>query len=87
MEPRRVCPKMHELVVARRGKAELERSARSVAFRARIILECSAGANNAAVAAKLRTTRLTVGMSRNRFTAEGLVGLGEEARPGAPRER
>jgi hypothetical protein len=81
MEPRRVCPKMHELVVARRGKAELERSARSVAFRARIILECSAGA------AKLRTTRLTVGMSRNRFTAEGLVGLGEEARPGAPRER
>ncbi len=83
---------MHELVVSQAQKAELERiarqsrSARSVAFRARIILECAGGANNAAVAAKLRTTGFTVGVWRNRFIAEGLVGLGDEPRPGAPRE-
>jgi transposase len=83
---------MHELVVSPAQKAELERiarqsrSARSVAFRARIILECAGGASNAAVAAKLRTTGLSVGVWRNRFIAEGLVGLGDEPRPGAPRE-
>ena len=62
------------------------RSARSVAFRARIVLECAGGASNAAVAAKLRTTGFTVGLWRNRFIAEGLAGLGDEPRPGAPRE-
>ena len=73
-------------------RAELERlarqsrSARSVAFRARIVLECAGGASNAAVAAKLRTTGFTVGLWRNRFIAEGMVGLGDEPRPGAPRE-
>jgi transposase len=83
---------MHELVVSPAQEAELERiarqsrSARSVAFRARIILECAGGASNAAVAAKLRTTGITVGLWRNRFIAEGLVGLGDEPRPGAPRE-
>jgi len=83
---------MHELVVSPAQEAELERiarqsrSARSVAFRARIILECAGGASNAAVAAKLRTTGLTVGVWRNRFIVEGLVGLGDEPRPGAPRE-
>ena len=92
MEPRRGRPKMHELVVSPEQKAELERmarqsrSARSVAFRARIILECLSGASNAAVAAKLRTTGFTVGLWRNRFIAEGIVGLGDEPRPGAPRE-
>jgi transposase len=38
------------------------------------------------VAAKLRTTGFTVGLWRNRFIAEGVVGLGDEPRPGAPRE-
>jgi transposase len=92
MESDRGRPKMHELVVSPAQEAELERiarqsrSARSVAFRARIILECATGASNAAVAAKLRTTGFTVGLWRNRFIAEGLVGLGDEPRPGAPRE-
>src|SRR5882672_7648092 len=92
MEPRRGRPKMHELVVSPAQKVELERiarqsrSARSVAFRARIILECARGANNAAVAAKLRTTGFTVGLWRNRFIADGMVGLGDEMRPGAPRQ-
>ncbi len=66
--------------------ARQSRSARSVAFRARIVLECAGGASNAAVAAKLRTTGFTVGLWRNRFIAEGVVGLGDEPRPGAPRE-
>jgi transposase len=66
--------------------ARQSRSARSIAFRARIVLECAAGASNAAVAAKLRTTGFTVGLWRNRFIAEGVVGLGDEPRPGAPRE-
>jgi len=43
-------------------------SSRSLAFCARIILECAGGANNAAVAAKLRTTGFTAGISRNRST-------------------
>lgn len=85
-------PKKRELVVSPVLRVELEhiarqsRSARSAAFRARIILECAGGASNAAVAAKLRTTGFTVGLWRNRFIAEGLAGLGDEPRPGAPRE-
>jgi transposase len=92
MEPRRGRPKKHELVVSAAQRTELKhrarqsRSARSVAFRARIILECDTGASKAAVAAKLRTTGFTVGLWRNRFIAEGIAGLGDEPRPGAPRE-
>ena len=92
MEARRGRPKKHDLVVSPGQRAELERlarqsrSARSLAFRARIILECVGGLNNAAVAAKLRTTGFTVGLWRNRFIAEGIAGLGDEPRPGAPRE-
>jgi transposase len=92
MKPRRGRPKKHELVVSPAQRIELERiarqsrSARSVAFRARIILECAGRASNAAVAAKLRTTGFTVGLWRNRFLAEGVVCLGDDPRPGAPRE-
>jgi transposase len=92
MGPSRGRPKKHELVVSPAQKAELERiarqsrSSRSSAFRARIVLECTSGASNAAVAAKLRTTGFTVGLWRNRFIAEGVAGLGDEPRPGAPRQ-
>ena len=92
MEPRRGRPKKHSLIVSPAQRVELERiarqsrSARSAAFRARIVLECAEGASNAAVAAKLRTTGFTVGLWRNRFIAEGVAGLGDEPRPGAPRE-
>jgi hypothetical protein len=87
MEPRRGRPKKHELVVSQAQSAELKRlarqsrSSRSVAFRARILLECAGGLSNATVAAKLRTTGFTVGLWRNRFIAEGLAGLGDEPRP------
>src|ERR1700756_3681979 len=92
MEARRGRPKKHQLVVSPGQRMELgriarqSRSARSMAFRARIILECARGASNAAVAAKLHTTGFTVGLWRNRFIAEGVAGLGDEPRPGAPPE-
>src|ERR1700758_5217999 len=85
-------PKQGELVVSPAQKRPLRqlfqhpRSSRSLAFRARIILECASGQNNAAVAAKLHTTGFSVGMWRNRFITEGLAGLGDEVRPGAPRQ-
>jgi len=92
MEPRRGRPKKHELLVSQVQQEELgrlarqSRSSQSVAFRARIILACAAGLSNAAAAAKLHTSTGTVGLWRNRFIAEGVAGLGDEPRPGAPRE-
>src|ERR1700758_5337018 len=80
MEPRRGRPKKHEPVVNNAQRAELERmerqsrSARSVAFRARIVLECAAGASNAAVAAKLRTTGFTMGLWRTVSSPKELWG-------------
>ena len=85
-------PKKLKLVISEVQRAELERlarqsrSSRSVAFRARIILGCASGLSNAAVAAKLHASAPTVGLWRNRFIAEGVSGLGDEPRPGAPRE-
>jgi len=49
-------------------------------------LECASGQNNAAVAAKLRTSGFTVGLWRNRFIRGGIAALGDEMRPGAPRQ-
>ena len=92
MEPRRGRPKKQELIVSEEQRSELRRlaaqarSSRAVAFRARIILGCASGLSNAAVAARLRTTGFTVGFWRSRFIAEGIAGLGDEPRPGAPRE-
>src|SRR5215469_3091525 len=92
MQPRRGRPQKRELVVSETQSVELERLAqhsrrsRSIAFRARILLDCSRGLSNAAVAAKLRTTGFTVGFWRNRFIAEGVAGLGDAPRPGAPRQ-
>lgn len=92
MEPQRGRPKKRELMVSKLQKAELERLARlarqsrPVAFRARIILDCASGRSNSAVATRLHTTGFTVGLWRSRFIAEGIAGLGDEPRPGAPRE-
>ncbi len=73
-------------------RTELERLARRhrtnrhLAFRARIVLACAEGANNVDVAAKLRTTPGTVGKWRGRFIRDGVDGLFDEDRPGAPRK-
>ena len=82
-------PTKRQLVVSPEQKLALQQlmqqpqNSRSLAFRARIILECAHGQNNAAVAAKLRTSGFTLGMWRNRFIRDGIAGLGDEVRPGA----
>jgi len=65
---------------ARRAK-----SAQSLALRSKIILRCADGMANTAVAAQLGCSEATVGKWRRRFVAEGLDGLTDEPRPGAPR--
>ena len=85
-------PTKRKLVVSPEQKLALRqliqqpRSSRSLAFRARIVLECARGQNNAAVAARLHTSGFTVGMWRNRFITGGIAALGDEVRPGAPRQ-
>jgi len=72
-------------------KAQLDAIARSrsvpVALnqRAKIVIASAAGETNIAVAARLRTTRETVGKWRRRFIQGRIAGLYDELRPGAPR--
>jgi transposase len=88
--PRSGGPKA-ELVVTDEQRAELERLAirartnRQIAFRAKIILASSDGLTNLDVARKLRCSPSTVGTWRKRFIADGVAGLVDEPRPGAPR--
>src|ERR1700685_3314628 len=60
-------------------------SAQRLALRARIILTCADGADNRAVAKRLRVTPHTVGKWRARFVADRLEGVTDGPRPGAPR--
>lgn len=64
----------------RRGK-----TAQALAQRARVVLNCSEGKSNTAVARELRLTNQTVGKWRSRFLDRRLDGLLDEPRPGAPR--
>ena len=52
--------------------------------RARVALLSAAGQDNAAIATQLRTSRVTVGLWRQRFLDAGLAGLAEAPRPGRP---
>ena len=60
-------------------------SAQSHVMRARIVLECAKGLDNEDVAELLGTTGQTVGKWRRRFIADGLEGLFDAPRLGAPR--
>ena len=60
-------------------------SARALAERARLVLECAAGKTNTVVARELRLTKQTIGKWRARFLGQRLEGLLDEPRPGAPR--
>lgn len=60
-------------------------SAQSHVMRARIVLECAKGLDNEDVAEQLGTTGQTVGKWRRRFIADGLEGLFDAPRLGAPR--
>jgi transposase len=65
--------------------ARRARSAPQVARRARIVLACAEGLDNTRVARKLRVSPQSVGKWRGRFVRQGLEGLHDEPRPGAPR--
>jgi transposase len=65
--------------------ARRPKSAQALALRCRIVLECAKGGHNIEVAARLGIHDDTVSKWRRRFLAEGLDGLHDEPRPGAPR--
>lgn len=89
--PRSGAPKA-TLMVTDPQRVELERLARRartnrhLAFRAKIVMACAEGATNLEVATRLRTTPHTVGRWRKRFVTDGVDGLFDEPRPGAPRK-
>src|SRR5206468_303802 len=60
-------------------------TARALAERARLVLECAAGKTNTVVARELRLTTRTIGKWRTRFLGQRLEGLLDEPRPGEPR--
>jgi transposase len=82
-------PKL-DLLLLPEQKRELERLAKApatpqkVALRARIALLAGQGLDNARIAQELDTSRVTVGLWRQRFVDFGLAGLEEAARPGRP---
>jgi transposase len=64
----------------RRGQGSLP-----LAMRARIVLGCHAGCTNRESAQRLKVTAQTVGKWRARFVAQGIQGLADQPRSGAPR--
>jgi transposase len=80
-----------EIVLGEEERAALESWARrpttanALASRARIVLACVEGGSDVAVGARLGVTRNTVGKWRRRYLTDGLDGLLDEPRPGAPR--
>jgi transposase len=66
--------------------AHRSRSQALLARRARVVLACTEGLDNKAVAKKLRCSLGMVGKWRTRFLKLRLEGLYDEPRPGAPRK-
>jgi transposase len=66
--------------------AHRARSQSLLARRARVVVACSEGLDNQAVAKKLRCSKGMVGKWRSRFLKARLEGLYDEPRPGAPRK-
>lgn len=68
------------------GWTRRSKTSQSLALRARIILACSRTTSNAEVAQALQVSRHTVGKWRKRFAEQGVDGLLDEPRSGAPRQ-
>jgi transposase len=83
--------RLKPLTVTRDEQQQLERwvrdcqGVRPLALRARIVLSCQAGYSNRESAKRLKVTAQTVGKWRARFVAQGLQGLTDLPRSGAPR--
>lgn len=60
----------------------VDRARPRLAERARIVLACGDGKSNAAVAAELNLTTVTVGKWRSRFAVDRLAGLADQPRSG-----
>ena len=73
-------------------RAELEalsrrrKTSQGLARRARIVLAAAEGLEDKEIAVRLEASADTVGKWRRRYAAEGLDGLYDEPRPGAPRQ-
>ncbi|MEK7877142.1 MAG: IS630 family transposase [Pseudomonadota bacterium] len=84
-------PVLMRLELSEAERAELmslasrRKTAQALALRARIVLACSEGGQNKAVAAKLGLNRQTVGKWRRRFVEHRVDGLHDETRSGTPR--
>jgi transposase len=65
--------------------AHRSRTAPQLARRARIVLACATGRDNATVAKRLRLSPVTVCKWRARFVRDRIDGLSDELRPGTPR--
>jgi transposase len=78
-----------ELTAAARAELESLASRRktgqALALRSRIVLGCASGLQNKEVAAQLGVDPVTVSKWRRRFLADGVDGLRDEPRCGAPR--
>ena len=68
------------LLLARRPK-----TAQRVALRSKIVLRAAEGRTNQEIARGLGVSGATVGKWRERFRLQGMEGLSDEPRPGAPR--
>ena len=80
-----------ELVLSEDERMQLQSLARSRSLpaglvqRANLVLACTEGAPNSAVAERFGVTNATVGKWRQRFVSQRLAGLHDELRPGKPR--
>ena len=80
------------LTLAATDKEKLEllsrrpKTAQRVAIRSKIILRAAEGLTNQEIAAKLGVTGATVGKWRERYRIQGMDGLSDDPRPGAPRK-
>src|SRR6266511_3705735 len=73
-----------DLVTLRRWTSR-PNTARALALRSQIVLDSAAGMTNTAIVKQLRITHNTVRKWRTRFSEQGIGGLLDEPRSGAPR--
>ena len=82
---------LEPIILSAETREQLESMARSRSLphglvrRAKIILMAAGGLNNMTIAQRIGLSNYTVGVWRQRFVKQGLMGLYDEPRPGGPR--